>query len=71
MKRWVCHGYTTVDVTKTIEASSRKKAQEKFESLGVPGLCHQCSDAGGDHEDSAQFNGVGDEIVTTEIEEEA
>ena len=55
-------GYVTFSATAEIEAENEQQAKDKFEGLGTPSLCHQCSDAGEGTEESGevQLNGADD-----------
>jgi hypothetical protein len=57
-KTYIVSGYLTIGVVKEIEASSESEARTKAGALGVPGLCHQCSGAGGTGE--WELNGFDD-----------
>lgn len=58
MSTYIVSGYVTMSVVAEVEANSKAEAKRKAEELGIPGLCHQCSDAGG--EDEWTLNGFDD-----------
>lgn len=71
-------GYLTISVTADIEAANEDEAKKKASSLGAPGLCHSCENAGGSAGEW-ELNGFDDppedavqhvELLTTDEEDE-
>lgn len=62
-------GEVTISVSKRVRATSAEEAKDIADTLGMPGLCHQCSHAGNDDAEAWELDGLDGEAVNVRVEE--
>ena len=59
----------TISVSKRVRASSEAEAIAKGNNLGMPGLCHECDNAGNDDDETWEIGGLDGEPCNIEVQE--